>query len=244
MTRLAVVLDSFAWLRQARKRSDPDPVACAHLASLAGADLITIHLRADRRHIQDRDLEILGKCCPVPLNLRLSTNSEMVTVASEKKPDRATLVPERQDEVAVESGLDVVLHQDRVRRAIVDLREGGLPVHLVLEPEIEQMKSAARTGCDGVELYAGRFTRARDSRTRQQELLRLQEAAKAAAMLELQVAAGGGIAYADLADLAAIPEISLLHVGHALAARACQVGIETAVRDLKAVLRESEPRAS
>ncbi len=238
MTRLAVVLDSFAWLRQARKRNEPDPVACAHLAALAGADAITVHLRADRRHIQDRDLEILRKSCSVPLNLRISTNNEMVTVASEKKPDLTTLVPERQDEVSVESGLDVVLHQDRVRRAVIDLREGGIPVHMVLEPEIEQMKAAARAGCDGVELYVGRFTMARDARTRQQELQRLQEAARAAEMLELQVAAGGSITYSDVPTLAAILEITTLHIGHAVAARACQVGIDTAVRDLKALMRK------
>jgi pyridoxine 5-phosphate synthase len=236
MTKLAIVLDAFAFLRESRHRRDPDPVACAHVAALAGADLVTLHLRSDRRHIQDRDLELLHRSRPVPVNLRISTHSEMVTVACEQKPDLATLVVERQDEVAVESGLDAILHQDPIRQASLELHEAGLEVRLVVEPEIEQLKAAARAGCGGVELYTGRYARAVDSRTRQQELARLQEAAKAGRMLELAVAAGGGLSYDLLPSIAAIPEIDAVHVGHALAARAALVGLDTAVRDMKALL--------
>lgn len=236
MTKLAIVLDAFAFLRNSRRRRDPDPVACAHLAALAGADLVTIHLRSDRRHIKDRDLELLQRSRPVPVNLRISTHSEMVTVACEQKPDLATLVVERQDEVAVESGLDAILHQDPIRQASLELHEAGLEVRLVVEPEIEQLKAAARAGCAGVELFTGRYARAVDSRTRQQELARLQEAAKAGRMLELEVAAGGGLSFDLLPSIAAIAEIDTVHVGHALAARAALVGLDAAVRDMKALL--------
>jgi pyridoxine 5-phosphate synthase len=236
MTKLAIVLDAFALQRESRRLTDPDPVACAHIAALAGADLVTIHLRSDRRHIQDRDLELLRRSCPVPLNLRISTNSEMVTVACEQKPDLATLVVERQDEVAVESGLDAILHQESIKQASLELHEAGIDVNLVVEPEIEQLKAAARAGCSGVEVYTGRFARAGDDRTRRQELARLQEAARAGRVLELRVAAGGGLSFDRIPEIAAIQEIDLVHVGHALAARSTLVGLDTAVRDLRAVL--------
>lgn len=242
MTKLAIVLDAFALLRESRRRADPDPVACAHMAALAGADSVTIHLRSDRRHIQDRDLDLLRRSRPVPLNLRISTNTEMVTAACEQKPDLATLVVERQDEVAVESGLDAILHQDPIRQASLELHEAGLEVNLLVEPEIEQLKAAARAGCSGIELYTGRFARAADGRTRRQELARLQEAARAGRMLELRVAAGGGLSYGQVGDIAAIPEIDTVHIGHALAARAALVGLDTAVRDMKAALSGARGR--
>ncbi|MBI4162013.1 MAG: pyridoxine 5'-phosphate synthase, partial [Acidobacteria bacterium] len=239
MTRLGIVLDGFAWVRESRRRRDPDPVACAHLAVLAGADLVTVHLRADRRHVQDRDLELLRRSCPAPLNLRVSTNAEMVRTACEHKPDLTTLVPERQDEVAIESGLDAVLHQDPIRRAALGLREAGLAVNVVVEPEIEQIKAAARGGCGGVELWTGRFARAADARIRGQEIGRLAEAAKAGRALELRVAVGGGLGFEEVAAIGAIPQIETVHVGHALVARAALVGLDRAVRDLKAVLERA-----
>lgn len=244
MIRLAIVLDPFALLRESRRGKEPDPVACAHLAALAGADQITIHLRSDRRHIQDRDLELLRQTAPIPLNLRISTHSDMVTIACEKKPDLTTLVPERQEEVAVGSGLDAVLHQDSIRRATLGLAESGLAVNLLVEPEIEQLKAATRAGCGGVEIYTGRFGRALDARTRENELSQIGEAARAGRVLELRVTAGGGLSFEDAAAVARIEEIETIHVGHSLAARAALVGLDRAIRDLKNLMEAARRRNS
>jgi pyridoxine 5-phosphate synthase len=239
--RLGVNVDHVATLRQVRRATYPDPVAAAVMAELAGADQITIHLREDRRHIQDRDLLVLRKTVATRLNLEMAAAQEMVKIAWEVKPDTVTLVPERREELTTEGGLDAVGARDHVRRVVKTLRDAEIEVSLFIDAEIDQVKAAHRAEAQTVEFHTGRYCDARLASDRRRELARLVDACKTAAKLGLQVAAGHGLNYQNVLPVAAIPEIEELNIGHAIVARAVLVGLERAVREMKELLRQARP---
>jgi pyridoxine 5-phosphate synthase len=240
--RLGVNVDHVATLRQARRTEYPDPVAAAMLAELGGADQITIHLREDRRHIQDRDLEVMRKTVTTSLNLEMAATQEMVKVAWGVKPDTVTLVPERREELTTEGGLDVVVGRETIRKVVKNLRDAEIEVSLFIDPDIDQVKAAQRVEAQVVEFHTGRYCDARLLPDRRKELGRLVDACKAAAKLGMRVAAGHGLNYRNVLPVAALPEIEELNIGHAIVARAVLVGMERAVREMKEALRQAERR--
>lgn len=235
--RLGVNVDHVATIRQSRRTIYPDPVAAAVMAELAGADQITIHLREDRRHIQERDLQILRKTVTTKLNLEMAATQEMVKIAWESKPDLATLVPERREELTTEGGLDVVSGRETLRKVVKTLRDAEIQVSLFIDPDLDQVKAAHRVEAQIVELHTGRYCDARLEGDRRRELSRLVDAAKAAAKLGLQVSAGHGLGYHDVKPVAAISEIEELNIGHSIVGRAVLVGMERAVREMKELIR-------
>ncbi len=239
--RLGVNVDHVATLRQARRAAYPDPVAAAVLAELAGADQITIHLREDRRHIQDRDLQVLRRTVTTRLNLEMAVAQEMVRIAHEVKPDMVTLVPERREELTTEGGLDVVSGRDGVRKAVKTLRDADIEVSLFIDPDLDQVKAAHRAEAQAVELHTGRYCDARLASDRRRELNRILDASKTAAKLGLKVAAGHGLNYRNVLPIVAIAEIEELNIGHAIVAHAVLVGLERAVREMKELLRQGRP---
>jgi pyridoxine 5-phosphate synthase len=234
--RLGVNVDHVATLRQSRRTTYPDPVAAAILAELAGADQITIHLREDRRHIQERDLQIMRRTVTTRLNLEMAATQEMVKIAYEVKPDVVTLVPERREELTTEGGLDVVAGRDAVRRIVKTLHDADIKVSLFIDPDLDQVKAAHRAEAEVIELHTGRYCDARLAADRRRELSRILDACKAATKLGLEVAAGHGLNYQNVNPVAAITEIEELNIGHAIVARAVLVGFERAVREMKALL--------
>ena len=238
--RLGVNVDHVATLRQARRAAYPDPVAAALLAELAGADQITIHLREDRRHIQDRDLQVMRRTVTTRLNLEMAATAEMVKIAHELRPDQVTLVPERREELTTEGGLDVVRGRDAVSRVVKTLRDADVLVSLFVDPDPDQVKAAVRVEAQAVEIHTGRYCDARLAADRRRELSRVVDAAKAASKLGLQVAAGHGLHYQNVQPVVAIREIEELNIGHAIVARAVLVGMERAVREMKEILRRGD----
>jgi pyridoxine 5-phosphate synthase len=234
--RLGVNVDHVATLRQARRSAYPDPVAAALLAELGGADQITIHLREDRRHIQDRDLEVMRKTVTTRLNLEMAATQEMVKIAYEIRPDEVTLVPERREELTTEGGLDVVRGKDGVARVVKTLRDADILASLFIDPDLDQVRAAHRVEAQVVEIHTGRYCDARLPGDRRRELARIVDAAKAAAKLGLQVAAGHGLNYQNVQPVAAVAEIEEFNIGHAIVARAVLVGMERAVREMKELL--------
>jgi pyridoxine 5-phosphate synthase len=237
--RLGVNVDHVATIRQSRRTSYPDPVAAAVLAELAGADQITIHLREDRRHIQERDLQIMRKTVATRLNLEMAATQEMVKIAYEVKPDVCTLVPERREELTTEGGLDVVQAREAIRRVVKTLRDAEIEVSLFIDPDLDQVKAAHRVEAETVEFHTGRYCDARLASDRRRELARVVDACKAAAKLGLKVAAGHGLNYQNVGPIAAIAEIEELNIGHAIVARALLVGMERAVREMRDLVREA-----
>jgi pyridoxine 5-phosphate synthase len=233
--RLGVNVDHVATLRQQRGTVYPDPVFAASIAELAGADQITVHLREDRRHIQDRDLEILRKTVTTRLNLEMAAVDAMVHVAAATRPEMATLVPERREERTTEGGLDVQGHRASLERVIRRLQEADIEVSLFVDPDLEQIAASRAVGATIVELHTGDFCEARGE-SRNVELLRLQHAARAASEIGLVVAAGHGLDYTNVAPVAAIPEIEELNIGHSLISRAVFVGLDAAVREMIAAM--------
>lgn len=239
--RLGVNVDHVATLRQTRRAAYPDPVAAAVLAELGGADQITIHLREDRRHIQERDLHILRRTVTTRLNLEMAGTQEMVKIAWETKPDLVTLVPERREELTTEGGLDVVSGRELVRKAVKTLRDADIEVSLFIDPDLDQVKAAHRVEAQVVEFHTGRYCDARLEGDRRRELTRLVDACKAASKLGLQVSAGHGLNYRNVASVCAIAEIEELNIGHAIIGRAVLVGMERAVREMKELIRAARP---
>jgi pyridoxine 5-phosphate synthase len=237
--RLGVNVDHVATLRQSRRTVYPDPVAAAMLAELAGADQITIHLREDRRHIQDRDLQVMRRTVSTRLNLEMAATQEMVKIAYETKPDVVTLVPERREELTTEGGLDVVAGRDPIRRIVKTLRDAEIKVSLFIDPDLDQVKAAHRAEAEVVELHTGRFCDARLASDRRRELSRVLDACKAASKLGLEVAAGHGLNYQNVGAVAEISEIEELNIGHSIVARAVLVGFERAVREMKELIERA-----
>jgi pyridoxine 5-phosphate synthase len=234
--RLGVNVDHVATLRQSRRTQYPDPVAAALLAELGGADQITIHLREDRRHIQERDLQVLRKTVATRLNLEMAATQEMVKIAYEAKPDVATLVPERREELTTEGGLDVVSGREAVRKAVKTLRDADIKVSLFIDPDLDQVKAAHRAEAEVVEIHTGRYCDARLASDRRRELSRLLDACKASAKLGISVAAGHGLNYQNVGPVAAIPEIEELNIGHTIVSNALFWGLEAATRRMRTLV--------
>ena len=234
--RLGVNVDHIATLRQARKADEPDPVAAAMLAELGGADGITVHLRGDRRHIQDRDIETLRRTVRTRLNLEMAAQPAMVTLASTHKPDTATLVPERREELTTEGGLDVVLNQNLVRKTAMDLREAGVTVSVFVDPDYEQIRAVAKLEIRMIEINTAKYSEARRDDQAASEADKVAAAARAASKLGMAVCAGHGLDYRNVSRIVAIQEIEEMNIGHAIVARAALVGMERAVREMKALL--------
>ncbi|MCA9551683.1 MAG: pyridoxine 5'-phosphate synthase [Myxococcales bacterium] len=237
--RLGVNVDHVATVRQARKAAYPDPVEAALLAELAGADQITVHLREDRRHIQERDVEVLRRVAKTEVNLEMAATQEMVGLALKFRPDTVTLVPERREELTTEGGLDVMGQKDALDRAIRLLQDGGIRVSLFIDPDLDQVRASHKVNAHAVELHTGRYAEARGFSERSDELGRIRDAAKAAAKLGLGVAAGHGLHYTNTIPVARIPEIQELNIGHSIVARALTTGMERAVKDMLDQMREA-----
>jgi pyridoxine 5-phosphate synthase len=239
MIRLGVNIDHVATVRQARRANEPDPVAAAVLAVLGGADGITVHLREDRRHIQDRDVQLLRPVVSHRLNLEMAATPAIVDIACEVRPDEATLVPERREELTTEGGLDVVAHRDAVGRAVERLRSAGIEVSLFIDPDRRQIDTARQLGARAVELQTARYSEARTAAEADRELAVLKEAAAAAAGHGLQVHLGHGLDYTNVRPVVRIPHVEELNIGHSIVSRAVLVGIERAVREMKHVIADA-----
>jgi pyridoxine 5-phosphate synthase len=237
MTRLGVNVDHVATVRQARRVAEPDPVHAAVLAELGGADGITVHLRADRRHIQDRDVEILRQVVKTRLNLEMAATQEMLKIALTVKPDQVTLVPERREEITTEGGLDAVLNSVQLRPVVKMLEEGRIRVSLFIDPDVEQVKEAHKLDAHAVEINTAAYAEARDDRGREAALRKVVDAARLGLRLGMAVHAGHGLTYQNVLALARVSEISELNIGHSIVARALLVGMERAVREMAAAMR-------
>lgn len=236
MPRLGVNIDHVATLRQARGGTAPDPLAAAVLVELAGADGLVVHLREDRRHIQDRDLKLLKEIVQTKLDLEMAAEDEMAKIALTIKPHLVTLVPERRQELTTEGGLDVVGQRERIRKIVELLHDGGIPISLFVEPDLEQIKAAHKVAADYVELHTGRYANARRLKEEQAELESITQAAKLAYKLGLGVNAGHGLNYRNVKRLTQITEIVEYNIGHSIIARAVLVGLERAVREMKQLI--------
>jgi pyridoxine 5-phosphate synthase len=238
MTKLGVNVDHIATIRQARQAPEPDPVAAAVLAELAGADGITVHLRGDRRHIQDSDVRRLRETVTTRLNLEMAATSEMVRIALELRPDQATLVPERPGEVTTEGGLDAAGNVKALTAAIRRLERGGVQMSLFVDPDLTQIEASARTGASMIEIntraYSDSCPRSPDlaGTAVERELAAVVAAAERAAALGLKVLAGHGLTYRNVRRISDIPQIEELNIGHNIIARAALVGMDRAVREM------------
>jgi pyridoxine 5-phosphate synthase len=237
MIRLGVNIDHVATVRQARRAAEPDPVAAAVLALLGGADGITVHLREDRRHIQDRDVRLLRQLITSRLNLEMAVADEIVAIACDVKPDEATLVPEKRQELTTEGGLDVVANEAAVAAAVRHLRKAGIEVSLFLDPDVRQIETAKVLGVHAVEIHTGRYADARGASARARELEALRAAAEFAREQGLHLHMGHGLNYSNVQAVARLPGVEELNIGHSIVARAILVGLERAVREMKDAIR-------
>lgn len=235
MAELGVNIDHVATLRQARRTNEPDPVWAAALAELGGADGITVHLREDRRHILDRDLEVLRQTVAVKLNLEMACEREIVAIACRVKPDQATLVPERREEVTTEGGLEVAAQRERVGEVVGQLQDAGLVVSLFLDPDERQIAAAAELGVEAVELHTGSYARAHPGKDQSRELKTLIAAGAAVRAAGMALHAGHGLTYRNVVPIAQIDDMHELNIGHSIVSRAVLVGFERAVREMKAL---------
>jgi pyridoxine 5-phosphate synthase len=233
LSTLGVNIDHVATIRQARRTTEPDPVAAAVLAELGGADGITAHLREDRRHIQDRDVYLLRETVSTHLNLEMAATDEMVKIALDLKPDYVTLVPERREEVTTEGGLDIVSQLDRLKRVVDRLQSAEIPVSLFIDAEPQQIDASVQTGARLIELHTGCYAEAKGEAARKRELDVLAAGCDRAIAARLRVNAGHGLTYLNVYPVACIPGMEELNIGHTIISRAALVGIERAVRDMK-----------
>lgn len=232
--RLYVNVDHVATVREARRTVEPDPVRAAVLAELGGADGITVHLREDRRHVQDRDVELLLATVRTLVNLELATDEDVLARAEAWRPSQATLVPERREEVTTEGGLDVGPEaRERVGPAVVRLRAAGIRTSLFVDPTPDAVRAAADLGAEAVELHTGEYAEARTLEERRRQLERLRKAAGLGREAGLDVHAGHGLTYQNVGPVAGIPECEELNIGHSIVSRAVLVGMERAVREMK-----------
>ncbi|MCP1675899.1 pyridoxine 5-phosphate synthase [Natronocella acetinitrilica] len=236
---LGINIDHVATLRQARGTRFPDPVEAALVAERAGADGITVHLREDRRHIQERDVELLLATVTTRVNLEMAVTDEMLALAEQWRPAHCCLVPERREELTTEGGLDVASQAQRMLEACSRLTRAGIVVSLFIDPDAEQIHAARECGAAYVELHTGAYAEAKNGGERARELFRLREAAALAASLDLGVNAGHGLDYHNVQPIAALPEMEELNIGFAIMARAMFSGLETAVRDMRHLMVEA-----
>jgi pyridoxine 5-phosphate synthase len=238
-TRLGVNIDHVATIRQARRAKEPDPVHAAVLAELGGADGITVHLRADRRHIQDRDVEILRQVVKTHLNVELAATQEMVRIALTVKPEQVTLVPERREEITTEGGLDAILNSNQLKPAVRMLQEGGIRVALFVDPDLDQVKEAQKLGADAIEINTAAYSDAATAKARENALKNVVDSARLGRKLSLGVHAGHGLTYQNVGRLSDLEDVTELNIGHSIVARAALVGMERAVREMKAAMERT-----
>jgi pyridoxine 5-phosphate synthase len=236
MAQLGVNIDHVATVRQARRTYEPDPVWAAALAELGGADGITIHLREDRRHIQDRDLRLLRETVTVKLNLEMACADEVVKIACGTKPGQATLVPESREEVTTEGGLDVVAQRGKVADVVRRLHDAGIVVSLFLDADEQQIDAARELGADAVELHTGKYALAAHREPQQNELGKLIRGAARIVECGLTLHAGHGLTYRNVGPVARIPQMCELNIGHSIVARGLMVGFQQAVREMKTLV--------
>jgi pyridoxine 5-phosphate synthase len=232
MAKLCVNIDHIATLRQARGGSEPDPVSAAVIAELAGAQGITVHLREDRRHIQDRDVEILRRTVKTKLNLEMSADNAVVEFALKVVPDEATLVPEKRMELTTEGGLDVIKNMRRIKNTVARLKSKGIIVSLFIDPEQEQIRASKVAGADFIELHTGRYANATGEKNVMKEIVNLRSGVKYAEEVGLKVNAGHGLDYLNTRALALTEGIEDFNIGHSIIARASLIGLEKAVREM------------
>jgi len=234
--KLGVNIDHIATIREARKTNEPDPVYAAVVAELAGADGITIHLRQDRRHIKERDFEILRRVIKTHLNVEMAANMEMVKVALKYKPDMCTLVPESPEEITTQGGLDVVLYAEKIGEVSGNLRSAGLNVSVFIDPENDQIKACHRLGLNIIELNTGSYAENWNNSYSELELEKIKKAVIYAKKLNFTVLAGHGLTYQNVSEIAAISGIEELNIGHSIIANSTLIGLENAVKKMKDLL--------
>ena len=229
-----------ATLREARKAVYPDPVAAAAIAEFAGADAITIHLREDRRHIQDRDLYLIRQTVKTSLNLEMAINPDVLEIALKVCPNDVCIVPERREEVTTEGGLDAALYIDDLMRIVPQLQSKRIQVSLFIDADKKQIEAASRCGAEFIEIHTGKYANAVFEDARREELEIIRNAAGFARSLGIRVNAGHGLNYTNTFDIARIPEIETLNIGHSIISKAVFVGLDRAVRDMKEILHRAE----
>ena len=237
MPKLSVNVDHVATVRQARGGKNPDPVAAALMAELAGADGIIVHLREDRRHIQDRDLEVLRKVVKTKLNLEMANTEEIVQVALRVKPDMVTLVPERRKELTTEGGLDVLGQQKSLKPNIARLKKAGIQVSLFIDADPSQVSASKASGADFVEIHTGKYSDAPDEQAQKKEFQRIARVIAQAHRLGLRVNIGHGLDYQNVSPFSSIFTIEDYSIGHSIIARAVLVGLDRAVREMKELIK-------
>ena len=233
MPLLGVNIDHVATIRQARQTNEPDPVHAAVMAEMAGADSITVHLREDRRHIQDRDVRLVRQVSKLPLNLEMAVSDEIMKFAICVLPDQATLVPERREEVTTEGGLDVKTHFVRIRQCVEQLQGAGISVSLFIDPDLSQVEAARDLGVAAVELHTGSFAEAKTAKSVAIEFDKLREAGQFATSQGLTLNMGHGLTYRNVLRIARIQSVHELNIGHSIVSHAVLVGFERAVREMK-----------
>ncbi|MCI5137748.1 MAG: pyridoxine 5'-phosphate synthase, partial [Candidatus Electrothrix sp. AR1] len=233
MPQLAINVDHIATIRQARGGVEPDPIHAAAICELAGAKGIVVHLREDRRHIQDRDVRLLRQTVKTRLNLEMANVKEIVEIALEIKPDMITLVPEKRKELTTEGGLDVISNEKKLRKTVSKMSNAGIPVSIFIDPDADQIEASLEVGATYVELHTGRYCDAENEKERDQEFLLIEQAAELAFERGLRVNAGHGLDYRTTTRIAAIPFIEELSIGHAVIARSAFVGLDQAVREMQ-----------
>jgi pyridoxine 5-phosphate synthase len=237
MCNLSINVDHVATLRQARKAIYPDPVEAAMLCEIAGADGITIHLRGDRRHIQDQDLRLLRQKVKTSLNLEMAATEEMIKIAKQVKPDTVTLVPERSEELTTEGGLDLKANFDTLSKAIAELKNSGMKVSLFINPDEQSVETSAKLKADYIEINTDSYCEAKDEKTHKTELEKVRKISELARKKGLGIHAGHGLNYKNAKDLMTIKEIEEVSIGHAIVARAVIVGMEKAVKEMLEIIK-------
>lgn len=242
MALLGVNIDHVATVRQARRTDEPDPVWAAVEAELGGADGITFHLREDRRHINDRDARLLKDTVAVKLNMEMATDDAIVAIACDLKPDQCTLVPERREELTTEGGLDVVRHQDRVKRAVDRLRGAGIVVSAFIEPIAEQIQASAEFGFHAIELWTGAYAHAKTPEEHRSAIETLRNGIEVGRRCRLEVHGGHGLTYRNIGPIASLGGFGEFNVGHSIVSRSVFVGMREAVREMKRLLDKFAPK--
>ncbi len=242
--RLYINIDHVATVRQARRTDEPDPIRAAVLAELGGADGITVHLREDRRHIQDRDVELLRETIRTPLNLEIATTDQMEEIARAIRPHQVTLVPERREEITTEGGLALAEVEKEIAPIIERLAAAGIRTSLFIDPDTEAVRRAAELGTEAVELHTGEFANAATPAKRSGQVERLRSAAALGRELGLAVHAGHGLTYENVTPVAAIADCEELNIGHSVVSRAVLVGLERAVREMQEIVRRARAQQS